>query len=249
MVAANLEKNRLIASPTCFKLYARYKRAASTLKAGDYLLSASLSPARILDICVQGKERLFSITIPEGLTMDEISLKFAEKGFCPQEDFLTLCRDPDFIRELNVPSHTLEGYLFPDTYFFPSHAGSLTIIRKMTDTFHAVFTPEWRTRAREMGYSVQEIVTLASMIERETADPAERPLISSVFHNRLKKRMRLESDPTVVYGDKDFKGRIRTKHLRRDTPYNTYKIFGLPLGPIANPGAKALEAALYPDPS
>ena len=248
-IAAHLEEQHLIANQTCFKIYTRYKRAATKLKAGEYLISAAHPPARILDTFLQGKERLFPVTIPEGLTMDEIAQKFAEKGFCTQEDFLSLCRDPEFIRELNIPSHTLEGYLFPDTYLFPNHADCRMIIRKMTDTFHAVFTPEWKKRAGEMGFSVQEIVTLASMIEMETGDPSERHMISSVFHNRLKRRMRLESDPTVIYGDKDFKGRIRTKHLRRETPYNTYKIFGLPLGPIANPGAKALEAALYPDSS
>lgn len=249
LVAANLEDKHIIASKTCFILHARLKRAAATLKAGEYLVSASLSPARILDIFIQGKERLVSITIPEGFAMEAIAQKFAEKGWCGREEFLTLCRDPDFIRELNIPSHTLEGYLFPDTYFFPAHARCRKIIRKMTDTFQAVFTPDWRARADEMGFSVQEIVTLASMIEMETADPSERPLISSVFHNRLKRQMRLESDPTVIYGDTEFKGRIRTKHLRRETPYNTYTISGLPPGPIASPGAKALEAALYPEDS
>ncbi|WP_022667466.1 endolytic transglycosylase MltG [Desulfospira joergensenii] len=248
-IAAHLEARGLIAHKTCFKLYARYKKAASRLKAGEYMIAASQAPARILDIFVQGKERLFPITIPEGLNMDEIAQRIAETGFCTRENFLKLCRDPEFIRSLDIESHTLEGYLFPDTYFFPNHTGCQKIIRKMTATFHSVFTPEWRARAKEMGFSVQEIVTLASMIEKETADPSERPLISSVFHNRLKKRMRLESDPTVIYGDKDFKGRIRTKHLRRSTPYNTYRIFGLPLGPIANPGALALKAALFPEPS
>ncbi len=248
-VAAGLEAMGLVSDKTRFKLYARYKGTAARLKAGEYLVSASQAPAGILEIFIQGRERLFKITIPEGLNMDETALRVGRSGFCTPDDFLSLCRDPEFIQTQEVPSHTLEGFLYPDTYFFPGHTDCRKIIKKMIATFHGTFTPKWRARAQEMGFSLKEIVTLASMIEKEAADPSERSLISSVFHNRLKKKMRLESDPTVIYGDKDFKGRIRTKHLRRMTPYNTYRIRGLPKGPIANPGAKAIEAALFPQQS
>lgn len=245
-IAANLASEGLIVNPLLFKLYAVYKKASGSLKAGEYLLSATLPPTRILDVLLQGKVRLYRITIPEGLNMDEIARLAANSGFCRAEIFLKHCTDPDFIAAVNVPSHTLEGFLFPDTYYFPKGATCKEIIQKMTATFFQVYTPEWRKRTKELGFTLQEIVTLASMIEKETGDARERPLISSVFHNRLKLKMRLECDPTVIYGDKDFKGRIRTRHLRRKTPYNTYQMHGLPKGPIANPGAKAIEAALYP---
>ena len=116
----------------------------------------------------------------------------------------------------------------------------------MISTFNKTFNDKWKARAKKIGLSVHEVVILASIIEKETGDGKERPIISSVFHNRLKRHMRLESDPTVIYGVSDYHGRIRYKHLRRVTPYNTYKIDGLPAGPIANPGAQSLKAALYP---
>jgi UPF0755 protein len=147
---------------------------------------------------------------------------------------------------MGITADTLEGYLFPDTYYFPSGLESKSIITAMVKQFRIAFKPEWQTRAEELGMSVHEVVTLASIIEKETGAPEERPLISSVFHNRLKKGMRLETDPTVIYGIPDFDGNIKRRHLNTYTPYNTYKIKGLPPGPIASPGAAALEAALYP---
>ncbi len=248
-VADQLQAKGLIAHALGLKLYARYQKTACRIKAGEYLISAAMPPAVILQIFIEGKERLLRVTIPEGFNMDQIAQRVAARGWCSKETFLTLCRDMDFIHTLNVPSHTLEGFLFPETYFFPPHADCRQIIQKMVDTFYTVFTPAWQEQTRLMGFSLQEIVTLASMIEKETGDPGERPMISSVFHNRLKKRMRLESDPTVVYGDTEFTGRIRTRHLKRFTPYNTYQIPGLPKGPIASPGTKSLEAALYPEKS
>ncbi len=141
---------------------------------------------------------------------------------------------------------SLEGYLFPETYFFSKETDCKTLITTMVSTFNKTFNDTWKSHAKEIGLSIHEVVILASIIEKETGNAKERPLIASVFHNRLKRNMRLESDPTVIYGVSDYDGRIRYKHLRRVTPYNTYKINGLPAGPIANPGAKSLEAALYP---
>ncbi|MBU1697564.1 MAG: endolytic transglycosylase MltG, partial [Proteobacteria bacterium] len=154
--------------------------------------------------------------------------------------------DTSFILSLGIKAITLEGYLFPDTYFFPKNTDCKTVITTMVEHFNNILTKEWQARAKTMGFSVHDIVTLASIIEKETGDALERPLISSVFHNRLKKNMRLESDPTVIYGIKNFDGNIKKKHLKMKTPYNTYQIIGLPLGPIANPGAKSLAAALNP---
>ncbi len=248
-VAANLEKEGLVTNQSLFKLYVRYKKASTRLMAGEYQLSASKTPAQILDHLLKGRVRLYRMTIPEGLNMDEIADLAQDKNYCDTNTFLSLCQDSNFIKKLGVNSHSLEGYLYPDTYFFPKHTTCRQIIKKMVDTFHSVYTREWEKRTKELGFSVHEIVTLAAIIEKETGDASERPLISSVFHNRLKKNMRLESDPTVIYGDKEFDGRIRRRHLKRITPYNTYQLRGLPLGPIANPGALALKAALYPDKS
>ncbi|WDP92468.1 MAG: endolytic transglycosylase MltG [Desulfobacter sp.] len=245
-IAQNLKHRGLVSDPLRFKLYARYKKAATLIKTGEYQLSPALSPDKILEALVSGKVKLYRITVPEGLNMEEIAALAQEKGFCTADQFLTLCKDKAFIRKLGLSGITLEGYLYPDTYLFPKNTSCRSLIEKMAATFKQTFSKAWEERAEELGFTIHEIVTLASIIEKETGDAGERPLIASVFHNRLKKNMRLESDPTVIYGVDDYHGRIRYRHLRRLTPYNTYQIKGLPLGPIANPGAKALEAALYP---
>ncbi|MDD9301175.1 MAG: endolytic transglycosylase MltG [Desulfobacter sp.] len=245
-IARNLEKDQVITNALKFKLYARYKKAATRIKAGEYQLSSAMSPHQIMAALTSGRVRLYRFTVPEGLNMDETARLAQKAGLCSEQRFLALCRNPNLVKAMSPTAHTLEGYLYPDTYFFPKNTPCQKVIKKMTQTFTRVFTPQWETRARQTGFTVHEIVTLASIIEKETGNAAERPLIASVFHNRLKKRMRLESDPTVIYGVDDYHGRIRYRHLRRVTPYNTYQIKGLPLGPIANPGALALEAALYP---
>ena len=245
-IAANLESRGLVSDAVLFTWYARYKKAGTRLPAGEYLLPGNMTPAQMLDTLLEGKVRLYRLTVPEGLNMHETASLVAAAGLCDTKTFMDLCMDHEFIAALAVPSHTLEGFLYPDTYFFSKSAACRQVIKKMVSTFFTVFTPQWQERAQTMGFTLQEIVTLASMIEKETGDASERPLIASVFHNRLKKKMRLESDPTVIYGDPEFEGRIRTRHLRRKTDYNTYQMHGLPKGPIASPGEKSLEAALFP---
>jgi len=246
VIAKNLEKESFISNKTYFKLFARLQKAGKKLQAGEYLLSASKSPEQILEILVKGKVKLYKITLPEGLNLKEIAALVEKADLCIKTNFENLCHDRAFIISLGMKSTSLEGYLFPDTYFFPKHTTCETIITTMVHHFKNIFTEKWDFRAKEIGFSVHEIVTLASIIEKETGDAKERPLISSVFHNRLKKNMRLESDPTVIYGIKNFDGNIKRKHLKTLTPYNTYQIKGLPPGPIANPGALSLQAALYP---
>ena len=245
-IAGLLEKEEIISNSLYFSLYAKLKKAGKKLQAGEYLLSASKSPEEILDIFVKGKVKLYRITLPEGLTIREVGALVEKENFCDREKFMALCRHAPLIKKLGIPSVSLEGYLFPDTYFFPKQTACEDIIAAMAGRFKSVFTEERQERAKELGFSVHEILTLASIIEKETGDASERPLISSVFHNRLKKNMRLESDPTVIYGLENFDGNIKKIHLQTPTPYNTYQITGLPPGPIANPGALSLEAALYP---
>ncbi len=245
-ISKNLETEQFISNQTYFKFFTKLQKSAKKLQAGEYLLSASKSPEQILEILVKGKVKLYKITLPEGLNLKQIAALVEKANLCSKTRFETLCHDRPFIISLGMASTSLEGYLFPDTYFFPKQTSCETIIAAMIQHFKTTFIDEWRIRAKKLGFSIHEIVTLASIIEKETGDASERPLISSVFHNRLKKNMRLESDPTVIYGIKNFDGNIKRKHLKMVTPYNTYQIKGLPTGPIANPGALSLQAALYP---
>ena len=246
-IAENLEKESIISNKTYFILFTKFKKADKSLQAGEYLLSASKSPEQILKILKKGKVKLYKITIPEGLNINEVALLIDSATFCDKAEFIKLCKNRAFINSLGIKAASLEGYLFPDTYFFPKQVSCKKIVTTMVGHFQKTFTDKWKLAAENMGFSVHEIVILASIIEKETGDASERPIISSVFHNRLRKKMRLESDPTVIYGIKDFDGNIKRKHLRMLTPYNTYKIKGLPIGPIANPGALSLQAALNPE--
>lgn len=248
-ISRQLESQGLITNQTDFKLLVRFRKAATRLQAGEYVLSAGSSPDQILKTLLQGRVHLHRVTIPEGFSMKEIARLMEVKQLCTSKQFLDLCRDKTVIQSMNIPAVTLEGYLFPDTYFFPKGSSCTEIIFAMTRKFHSIYTDEYKKRTKELGFTTHEILTLASIIEKETGDPDERPLISSVFHNRLKKNMRLESDPTVIYGIKDYDGNIKKKHLKELTPYNTYRIKGLPPGPIASPGAESIKAALFPEKS
>lgn len=245
-ISIKLKNLSLVSDSKSFIRYARFKNAGTKLQAGDYLLSAADTPEKILKTLLSGKVKLFRITFPEGWNMYQIALELEKKGFCPDQEFIELCTSRPFIEKLGIKALSLEGYLFPDTYLFPKQAPCHQIVETMVKRFHTVFDETFRTRADEIGFTIHETVTLASIIEKETGDATERPLISSVFHNRLKKNMRLESDPTVIYGIENFDGNIKRRHLKELTPYNTYRIKGLPLGPIANPGKMSIKAALYP---
>lgn len=236
----------VIVHPTKFKLLARLKGDDKRLKAGEYVFSGSASPQQVLDILVKGSVKLYKLTVPEGYNLFQIAELVQAAGMGASDDFKRLTTNSDLTRSLGIDADTLEGYLFPDTYFFPKGVSTQTVVSTMVKRFHNVFTSQWQLQAAGLGYSVHEVVTLASIIEKETGAPQERELIASVFHNRLKKGMRLEADPTVIYGLKEFDGNLTRKHLNTPTAYNTYTLKGLPHGPIANPGKAALQAALYP---
>lgn len=209
-------------------------------------MSAAMSPFEIAAKLIAGEVLLYHLTIPEGYTLFQITDLVGSSGIAERDDFWRALSDRRLLDRMRIEADSFEGYLFPDTYFFPKNTPAEKIIDVLVARFRAVFTPERLKRAESLGLSVHEVATLASIIEKETGDPKERPLISSVFHNRLKSGMRLESDPTVIYGIKDFDGNITRKDLAAPTAYNTYRIDGLPPGPIASPGEKAIEAALYP---
>jgi UPF0755 protein len=242
-----LRQANLIKSKLKFILISRIKGLDKHLKAGEYLFSAAMPPRQILEIMVKGEVNLHKLTVPEGYSIPQIAVLVENAKFGSKIDFIKTATDTVLASKNSIEAATFEGYLFPDTYFFPREIAMEQIISAMVNRFWSVFTTEWKVRAKDLGFTVHQIVTLASIIEKETGAAFERPIISSVFHNRLEKKMRLESDPTVIYGIKNFDGNLTRKHLSTHTPYNTYKIRGLPAGPIANPGRASLEAALYPE--
>lgn len=215
------------------------------LKAGEYSIPLGLTPPQVLELLASGRTLRHQITVPEGLTAVQIAALFAKGDWVQPERFLALVEDAAFIRRLGVEALSLEGYLFPETYtLVRSEADESAIIGMMVQRFQQV----WQTLKvpDHLDLNRHQLVTLASIVEKETGAPAERSLIARVFYNRLARKMRLQSDPTVIYGIHDFNGNLTRADLRRETPFNTYVIAGLPPGPICNPGRAALEAVLYP---
>jgi UPF0755 protein len=236
----------LILHPIKFRLFARIKGYDKHIKAGEYKFSNAMTPEKILQTMVEGKVLMHRMTIPEGYNLRQVARAVEASGLGTEADFFKTATDPEFVHSLGIHAQTFEGYLFPDTYYFTINATPKDIIRTMIKRFREVFTTKWKDRAKALGMTIHQVITLASIIEKESGAAGERPIISSVFHNRLKRKMRLESDPTVIYGIQDYDGNITRKDLESPTPYNTYTMRGLPPGPISNAGVKAIEAALYP---
>jgi UPF0755 protein len=247
-VAARLEREGLIPSRWGFLLLGKVKSADRHLLAGEYAFHPGMRPAEILADLMSGRVLLHSITVPEGYTATQIADLLQQKGLTDGTEFLRLTRDREFIRSLDLDEASLEGYLFPETYRFARWANSKEVIRAMVAGLGQVFTPEWRARAKDLHLSMHEVLTLASLIEKEAGVESERGLVSAVFHNRLRRKMPLQSDPSVIYGLAQFDGNLRKQDLTSPSPYNTYRVTGLPPGPIANPGASSIRAALYPAP-
>ena len=248
-VSRILEENGIIRDQRSFYLLARLQGVIPKIKAGEYEVHTAMKPMEVLDKLVRGDVIQYPITIPEGYNLYQIAEVLERAKVCKKEIFIQKARDPSLVASLGLEGDSVEGYLFPDTYNFPKGHGEEMVIQQMVHRFHSVYRT-MEKRAEELGLSRREVVILASMIEKEAIEDHERKLISAVFHNRLQKGMALQSDPTAVYGVRTGKAqqgeRITKKDLQRKTPYNTYQISGLPKGPIANPGFKSLEAALYP---
>jgi len=245
--AYRLTESNLIRGPSSFRLLAYLQNKQEQIKAGEFRLSPSMSPLEILQRITSGQSILYPVTIPEGYRITEIAALLSQRGMADKEKFIRFTRDSALIDSLGISLKHLEGYLFPDTYLFSKPADERKIVKAMLDIFiKQAVKPEYTERAREIGLSFHDVITLASLIEKETGDASERELISAVFHNRLKKNMRLQCDPTVIYAIKNFDGNLRKKDLSIDSPYNTYRYSGLPPGPIANPGLESIKAALYP---
>jgi UPF0755 protein len=245
-IARNLEDAGLVRSGTATKWLARMRNLQGKLKAGEYELSASMSSQEIIQRLASGRVRTYQLALPEGIRATEIAQRLGESGLADPDAFLALVRSPEFTRSVGIEADGLEGYLYPETYHFARGLAPEEILRTLVAQFEHV----WKTieeDARRAEMSTHEVVTLASIVEKETAAPDERPLIAAVFLNRLDKGMRLETDPSVIYGIENFDGNLRRRDLVDTTnPYNTYRIFGLPPGPIANPGEEALRAVVEP---
>jgi len=188
----------------------------------------------------------YPFTVPEGLTCAEIAARFAAAGFGTAAEFHAACVDPELLARVGLEQGDLEGYLFPETYQWHRGMTAHALVARMVAAMEAVWTPERSQAAQALNLTRHQALTLASIIEKETGDTAERAMISGVFHNRLRRGMRLQSDPTVIYGVTPFDGNLTRAHLETDTPYNTYTRAGLPPGPIANPGLASIDAALHP---
>ncbi|MCP4906274.1 MAG: endolytic transglycosylase MltG [bacterium] len=245
-VAATLEAEGMIRSAKVTRWFAESENIASQLKIGEYALSASQSTPEILDVLVRGRVQTHPVVIPEGLRAAEIADRMAAAGLADRDTFLAIALDPGSPERFGVEGPSLEGYLFPDTYRFARGVPEERIIEAMVGEFLQVYR-ELVPDPSAVELSMREHVTLASIVEKETGVAIERALIAAVFLNRMKRGMRLQTDPTVIYGIANFDGNIKRIHLEdASNPYNTYKIRGLPPGPIANAGRDALRAVLEP---
>jgi len=226
-------------------LVVRAMRTNARLQAGEYQFTAAASPMTVFDRIVRGDVFYYELTVPEGSNMFDISGSVEQLGFMKAADFLRSARDPALIHDLAPKAPTLEGYLFPSTYRVTRTTTPSQLCKMMTD----LFRKQWRELSNGNAVNVNDTVTLASLVEKETAAPDERPKVASVFENRLRVGMTLDCDPTTIYAamlEARYRGTIYRSDLNSPNDYNTYKHAGLPPGPIANPGGAALRAALAP---
>ena len=267
-IAKTLAQREVISAPHWFVLLARWQRLRISwdgisqgpgIQAGEYAFAAGETPAMVLARLTKGHQLVHRLVIPEGMTVAEIGAKMRSMGWSTVEHLLA---DPAMPKKLGLArAHALEGWLFPSTYYYRRHETALALLARMAKQTQKILNRQWRIASQEkhpspdslLGLTPTEILTLASIIEKETGQATERARISAVFHNRLRKKMRLQSDPTVIYGlqraagGPGFDGNLTRKHLRTPTPYNTYTQRGLPPGPICNPGEAAIHAALHPE--
>jgi UPF0755 protein len=254
-ISTILEQEGIIKNKELFIGMANLLGKRAEIKAGEYEFHTHMLPLEVLDTLVKGQVKRHLVTIPEGYTLSQIAQLLEDLNIVGKKTFIQKATSPTFISSLDLSNtamagkiSTLEGYLFPDTYHLIREMDPAEIIQMMVYKFNKVFGQDLAIRASQMGVSQREAIVLASIIEKETPLSKERPLVSAVFHNRLKRNIPLQSDPTVIYGIKDFDGNLTKAHLLKPTPYNTYISPGLPPTPICNPGKESILAALYPAP-
>ena len=243
--AESLSLGGVVRFPGLFSAYAKARRADRGIKAGTYVLAKSASWNAVL-AALRGGGAVNTVMIPEGLTLAQVEAVLTAKLGVPADSVAAATRDTALLRHFDIPIATLEGYLFPDTYFFPPGTSARTAVATMARRFEQQWKPAWLGRLDTVTMTRHDVVILASIVEREAKLPEERPLIAAVYMNRLRKGMRLQADPTVQYALPQYQKRLLNRHLTVDSPYNTYRNKGLPPGPIGAPGAASIQAALYP---
>lgn len=249
-IARSLYVNKIIANYYYFKIYYRLFFNKTLFKSGEYLFDQPLTMKQLIQKLHEGKVFLYKITVNEGLTIEETARLLAGKHNISYEGFISNTGDTRLIQDLDQKAADLEGYLFPDTYLIRKETTAKEMVELMARKFKENFTNPMKWKARELNLSIREVVTLASLIEKETSCREERFLISSVFHNRLRIGMALDCDPTIIYAlkkDNLYDSKLGWKDLEYDSPYNTRLHRGLPPGPICSPGYASIEAALFPE--
>ena len=250
-LAKLLADSGVVSDARRFYFHLHYFRRKTVPHAGEYEFVGPLRPDEVLGKLSRGEVKLYRFTVPEGLRADEIAPIVGATTVCSADDFLKLVRDPVAAKKSGVPGQSLEGFLFPDTYSLTRSAGCAGVVQLMVNRFREEWHKAQAQRADDVTLDELQAVTLASIVEKETGQPAERPRIACVFHNRLRRGMKLQTDPTVIYAlllhnGFNWDGNLRKADLSLAHPYNTYYVKGLPPGPICNPGAAALQAALNP---
>jgi UPF0755 protein len=251
LAEAGLLRETPFFGPRTLVLYARLRGIDRQVKSGEYDLSAALAPTEIVAKLVAGEVKTHAVTLPPGWHAREIAARLEALDIAPAEEIVALAFDPDFAHSLGLEADSLEGYLYPETYRFRRQTPADEVLRQLVQHFWDAWSEQDREQLAAQRWSLHQVVTLASIVEKETGAGFERPRIASVFDNRLKRRMRLQSDPTVIYGilvtRGEFDGNIRRRDLEADTPYNTYTRGGIPPGPIASPGMASIRAVLTPE--
>jgi UPF0755 protein len=245
-VAEIFSREHLIRDKNLFLMVGRLSRIDRKIRAGFYSVNRPMNLLDLLRVLRKGQIIEYEITVIEGDSLREVVTKLSDEGIMQEEYFWELVADKDFLASYAIDAPSLEGYLFPDTYKIPKGMDAKDTLGMMINKLREEYSEVLRTRANEIGMSERDVLTLASIIEKEAATDEERPFISAVYHNRLRKKILLQADPTAIYGIKSSKEKITYEDLKRKTPYNTYVIKGLPPGPISSAGIKSITAALYP---
>jgi len=247
-ISQNLQQAGVIRNRHLFKWTAILIGKGKSIKIGNYNIKPKISLYQLINLLNKGRTVMLQVTIPEGLRMSEIFQLLKRAGYINSGNYQAVINELRFVKSFNLENdiQMLEGFLFPDTYKISKRASEKKIIQTLVNTFLKRIPQDYAKQAKAVNLSYYDAIILASIIEKETGSADERTLISSVFHNRLRQNMKLQTDPTVIYGIANFDGNLTKRQLRENNPYNTYTNFGLPPTPIANPGLESLLAAIRP---
>ena len=246
VAAESLARADVVGSAAAFRGYAKLRGSDRGIKAGTYLIRRDASWESVLNALREGKGLVSTVLVPEGYTLAQIEALLAVRLGLDPDSIRAAVTDTSLLRRLDVPTPNLEGYLYPDTYHFPPGTTARAIVATMVRRFEQRWDPAWDARLDSMAVSRHDLLTLASIVEREAKRAEERPVIASVYWNRLRRGMLLQADPTVQYALPQYQSRLLYRHLTVQSPYNTYVHKGLPPGPIGSPGSASIEASLYP---